>query len=87
MVREAAVAQLACAKIGAISVPIFSGFGTAAVIDRLRIAGAKAHIMSNGFHRRGREIAIPADLPPRPRRRRVFDHHDRGPVAGAHAAG
>ncbi|MCZ4590182.1 AMP-binding protein [Rhodococcus opacus] len=63
MVREAAVAQLACAKIGAISVPIFSGFGTAAVVDRLRIAGAKAHIMSNGFHRRGREVAIPADLP------------------------
>ncbi|MGW4340077.1 AMP-binding protein [Rhodococcus koreensis] len=63
MVREAAVAQLACAKIGAISIPIFSGFGTSAVIDRLRIAGAKAHIMSNGFFRRGKEVAVSADLP------------------------
>ncbi|MFD6518085.1 AMP-binding protein [Rhodococcus sp. NPDC060176] len=63
MVREAAVAQLACAKIGAISVPIFSGFGTSAVVDRLTIAGAKAHILSNGFQRRGREIEVPSDLP------------------------
>lgn len=62
MVREAVVAQLACAKIGAISIPIFSGFGTAAVVDRLRIAGAKAHIMSNGYLRRGHEVEVPDDL-------------------------
>ncbi|WP_256987159.1 AMP-binding protein [Rhodococcoides fascians] len=62
MVREAAVAQLACAKIGAISVPIFSGFGTSAVIDRLTIAGAKAHILSNGFTRRGRDVRVTEDL-------------------------
>lgn len=58
MVKEAAVAQLACAKIGAISVPIFSGFGATAVADRLRIAGAKAHIVANGFDRRGRVVAL-----------------------------
>ncbi|MDF3312892.1 AMP-binding protein [Rhodococcus sp. T2V] len=63
MVREAAVAQLACAKIGAVAIPIFSGFGAAAVIDRLRIGGAKAHIMSNGFHRRGKEVGISPGLP------------------------
>ncbi|MDV3125957.1 AMP-binding protein [Mycobacterium sp. 21AC1] len=62
MVREAVVAQLACAKIGAISVPIFSGFGAAAVSDRLTIAGAKAHIIANGFHRRGKTVAVPQDL-------------------------
>lgn len=58
MVKEAAVAQLACAKIGAISVPVFSGFGATAVADRLRIAGATAHIVANGFYRRGRVVAL-----------------------------
>ncbi|MGA9871209.1 MAG: AMP-binding protein [Rhodococcus sp. (in: high G+C Gram-positive bacteria)] len=62
MVREAAVAQLACAKIGAISVPIFSGFGTSAVVDRLKIAGAKAHVLSNGFTRRGKDVRVSEDL-------------------------
>ena len=58
MVREAVVAQLACAKIGVISVPIFSGFGAGAVAERLRIAGASAHIVANGFDRRGRVISL-----------------------------
>ncbi|MGO4385115.1 AMP-binding protein [Specibacter sp. RAF43] len=58
MVREAAVAQLACAKIGAISVPIFSGYGATAVGDRLRIAGAVAHIVANGFDRRGKVVNV-----------------------------
>lgn len=62
MVREAVVAQLACAKIGAISIPVFSGFGAAAVVDRLKIGGAKAHIVANGFHRRGKEVRVGRDL-------------------------
>lgn len=61
MVKEAAVAQLACAKIGAISVPIFSGFGATAVADRLRIAGATAHIVANGFDRRGWVVSLRAE--------------------------
>ena len=35
MVPEAVIAFLACAKIGAIAVPIFSGFGAQAVAARL----------------------------------------------------
>lgn len=62
MVREAVVAQLACAKIGAVSIPVFSGFGPAAVVDRLKIGGAKAHIVANGFHRRGKEVCLGQDL-------------------------
>lgn len=58
MVREAAIAQLACAKIGAISVPIFSGYGATAVADRLRISGAVAHIVANGFDRRGKVVNV-----------------------------
>lgn len=60
MVAEAAVAQLACAKIGVIAVPVFSGFGAGAVIERLRLAGAKAHILADGFDRRGRTVALRA---------------------------
>lgn len=57
-VKESAVAQLACAKIGAISVPVFSGFGAGAVADRLNLAGAVAHIVADGFPRRGREVPL-----------------------------
>lgn len=62
MVRESVVAQLACAKIGAVSIPIFSGFGAAAVVDRLKIGAAKAHIVANGFTRRGKEVRVSHDL-------------------------
>lgn len=62
MVREAVVAQLACAKIGAVSIPVFSGFGAAAVVDRLKIGAAKAHIVSNGFQRRGKDVRVGGDL-------------------------
>lgn len=62
MVKEAVVAQLACAKIGAITVPIFSGFGMSAVMDRLRLAGVKAHILADGFTRRGKPVKTGDDL-------------------------
>ena len=58
MVAEAAVAQLACAKLGAIAVPVFSAFGVGAVAERLRLAGACAHIVADGFQRRGLTIAL-----------------------------
>ncbi|GAA1884050.1 AMP-binding protein [Paeniglutamicibacter psychrophenolicus] len=61
MVRQAAVAQLACAKIGAIAVPVFSGYGSTAVADRLGISGAVAHIVSNGFERRGKIVETRAE--------------------------
>ncbi|MFL4475096.1 AMP-binding protein [Paeniglutamicibacter sp. MACA_103] len=61
MVREAAVAQLACAKIGAIAVPVFSGYGSTAVADRLGISGAVVHIVSNGFERRGKIVETRAE--------------------------
>lgn len=55
---QAAVAQLALAKIGAIAVPVFSGFGAGAVADRLRLAGAVAHIVADGFPRRGKWVHL-----------------------------
>ena len=58
MAAEAAVAQLACAHLGAIAVPIFSGFGVGAIVERLRLAGARAHIVAEGYLRRGRVVAL-----------------------------
>jgi acetyl-CoA synthetase len=56
MLPETAVAMLACGKLGAIFVPIFSGFGTDAVANRLQDAGASTLITADGFYRRGRTI-------------------------------
>lgn len=60
MVREAVVATLACAKIGAVTVSLFSGFGADAVARRLAHAEASALICADGFPRRGRTVALRA---------------------------
>jgi acetyl-CoA synthetase len=52
MAPEIVAATLACAKLGAIYLPIFSGFGGPAVATRLRDAEAKALITADGFTRR-----------------------------------
>lgn len=62
LIAEAAVAQLACARIGAIAVPIFSGFGSGAVADRLGQVGARAHIVADRFPRRGRDVDLRATV-------------------------
>jgi acetyl-CoA synthetase len=53
MVAEAVIAAYAIAKIGAIYMPIFSGFAAPAVAARLRDADAKAVITADGGLRRG----------------------------------
>jgi acetyl-CoA synthetase len=58
MLPETAIATLACSKIGAIFVPIFSGYGAEAVANRLRDCDAKLLITADGFYRRGREIPM-----------------------------
>lgn len=58
MLPEAAVALLACAKVGAIVVPVFSGFAPEAVATRVRDCGAKLVITADGFYRRGQVIPM-----------------------------
>jgi acetyl-CoA synthetase len=60
MLPEAVVAFLACAKIGAIALPIFSGFGPTAVAARLEDCGACALITADGTLRRGGVIPMKA---------------------------
>jgi acetyl-CoA synthetase len=56
MMIEAVVALYAIAKIGAIYLPIFSGFGAPAVATRLNDSQAKALFTADGFYRRGSRV-------------------------------
>lgn len=60
MIGEAVVAMLALAKIGAIFLPIFSGYGADAMRIRLEDAGASCVIAADGFTRRGRLVEMKA---------------------------
>lgn len=58
MTPEIVVALLAIAKIGGIILPLFSGYGVDAMVNRLADAEAKALFTADGFPRRGKAIAI-----------------------------
>ncbi|MFB8775744.1 AMP-binding protein [Streptomyces broussonetiae] len=55
---EAFVLLFACARIGAILVPLFSGFGAGAIALRLADAGAKVLVTAAHTTRRGRRYAM-----------------------------
>lgn len=55
---ECAIATLAVSRIGAIYIPIFSGFGGAAVASRLADCEAAALITADGFTRRGNTVPM-----------------------------
>jgi acetyl-CoA synthetase len=56
MSPESAAALLAIARIGAVIVPCFSGFGAQAVASRLGDCEAKALVTADGFLRRGQVV-------------------------------
>jgi acetyl-CoA synthetase len=58
MVPETVVATLAISKIGAIYLPIFSGYGGAAVASRLVEGTAKLLITADGFYRAGKQVPM-----------------------------
>ena len=58
MVPEVVVALMAVAKVGAIAVPIFSGFGASAVADRLNDSSARVLVTADGFLRKGRRFPL-----------------------------
>src|SRR5207244_3299890 len=60
MSPEVAVASHACAHIGAVQVPIFSGFAPPAIAARLADAKAKALITADGSLRRGQVVPMKA---------------------------
>lgn len=58
MIPEIVVALLAIAKIGAIILPLFSGYGVSAVATRLEDSQAKALFTADGFFRRGQAVCM-----------------------------
>ncbi|RJQ05414.1 MAG: acetate--CoA ligase [Bacillota bacterium] len=58
MIPETVVAIMSLAKLGAVVLPIFSGYGPEAAATRLRDAEAKILITADGFWRRGRQVAM-----------------------------
>lgn len=76
MVPETVAAYLAIVSIGAIALPLFSGFGEQALVERLGDAQAKAIITVDHTWRRGKRIdmleVVRTALPSLPSVRHVF---------------
>ena len=53
MVPEAAIAMLACARIGAVHSVVFGGFSAESLKDRIQDCGARLVITADGGYRRG----------------------------------
>ena len=62
MVPEAAVAMLACTRIGATHSIVFGGFSAEALRDRIADAGAKAVITADGGYRKGQAFGLKAQV-------------------------
>ncbi len=58
MLPETVAAVMACSKIGAVWVPIFSGFGPDAIAVRLADAGVKVILTADAFLRKGRDVSM-----------------------------
>ena len=55
---EAVILMLACARIGAVHIVVFAGFGARALGERLRMAGAKTLFAADVTWRKGRDLQL-----------------------------
>ncbi len=62
MIPEAAVAMLACTRIGAVHTVVFGGFSSERLRDRINDCGAVLCITADGGWRRGKNIALKANV-------------------------
>ena len=62
MVPEAAIAMLACARIGAVHSVVFGGFSADSIADRIEDSGATAVITADGGYRRGKIVPLKASV-------------------------
>jgi acetyl-CoA synthetase len=74
MSPEAAIASHACAHIGAVQVPVFSGFAAPAVAQRLVDSGAKVAITTETSLRRGKTVPMLAILEEARREAPALEH-------------
>jgi len=75
-IPETAIALLAISRIGAIALPLFSGFGVEPIVTRMQDAEARWLFIADGFPRRGKTIPMKetalAALKELPQVQRVF---------------
>ena len=57
-IPEAAVAMLACARIGAVHSVVFGGFSSESIRDRLADSGASIVVTADGGYRRGQIVTL-----------------------------
>jgi len=62
MIPEALIAMLACARLGAIHVVVFSGFSANSLRDRLQDSGAKVIFTADGLFRNGRILSLKSNV-------------------------
>ena len=62
MIVEAAVAMLACARIGAVHTVVFGGFSANSIADRVRDSGSKLIITADEGLRGGRKVPLKANV-------------------------
>jgi acetyl-CoA synthetase len=62
MIPEAAVAMLACTRVGAPHTVVFGGFSAEALRDRINDCGAKLCITADGGWRRGKPVPLKANV-------------------------
>ncbi len=74
MIPEVVAASMAIAKLGAVFLPIFSGYGADAIAVRLEDADAKVLITADCFSRRGRPVDMAATAAEAAQRVRSVEH-------------
>ncbi|WP_219834173.1 AMP-binding protein [Paenibacillus sp. R14(2021)] len=58
MIPETVVAMLALAKLGAIAIPVYSGYRADAAAKRMEGAGCKLLVTADGYYRHGKRIGM-----------------------------
>ena len=65
MIPEAAIAMLACARIGAIHMVVFGGFAPNSIADRVSDCTSKLIITADEGLRGGKKVPLQANVMPR----------------------
>ncbi len=60
MIPETVAMFLACSALGALVIPLFSGYGAGAIVSRLQDCAAKVLVIADGFMRRGSPVEMKA---------------------------
>src|SRR5690606_34011234 len=62
MIPEAAIAMLACARIGAVHSVVFGGFSAESLAGRIRDCGARVVVTANEGVRGGRTVPLKSNV-------------------------